>query len=348
MIPEKRSTQCKKEDDMIEEQLSRAGYTAVKTNTAGVTVWCMDEGRQPHCLLWIGSEAAAGVSLADMLQQTREELGGPVLLLFEGEAVYRRIIEANAEQVGLQLVPMGIYTAQSFMTNQEALFQRMGIIRALYGQMGNERIGGWRGLFGRVGFLTLVLLGVNVVLFFLTNGHGQLNDLRYLVEHGGLLSPFLPYGTGWKSLFTAMFLHADIVHLGTNMVALYLIGNALELRIGSLRFLSVYMLGGLGANLVSAVYHALQPIPVVSLGASGAVFALLGAYLLMSMMEHSDDRDGRLSRLLRLGLAAVLALSGGFTRPNTDNAAHIGGFFCGMLVMWLLVLLHRLRKKKEV
>ncbi|MDO5100047.1 MAG: rhomboid family intramembrane serine protease [Eubacteriales bacterium] len=347
---------------MIAQRLVAAGYEVVHTDTAGVTVYCMDDGPTPHRILLIEEAVEQTVSLAAMLQQTHAELGGAILVIFDGEAVYRRLMNGRTD---LQ-VPIGIYAPDRFLTNQEVVFQRLGVLAVLYANMGRaangfarsadkEGAGGVRAglrartkrIFGQLGFLTVVLILANVITFFVTNGRGQFDDLSYLAEHGGMISPFLEYGTSWKTALTSMFLHADWLHLAYNMVSLYFIGNMLELRIGSFRFALVYLLGGLGGNVVSAAYYALRQQPVVSLGASGAVFALLGAYILIALLDRHRIKGSQLPYLLRLAVAAGLALSGGFTQSNIDNAAHIGGFAGGLLVTAVLFWLQKKRRDKS-
>lgn len=343
---------------MIAQRLAAAGYEVVHTDTQGVAVYCMDIGPKPHRILLIEDGAQQTVSPAAMLQQTHAELGGAILMIFEGEAVYRRLMTG---QDGVQ-VPIGIYAPERFLTNQEVIFQRLGIITVLYSHTGSAADemsvrgtvqGGLmtqmrvklRRAFRQLGFLTVVLILANIIAFFVTNGRGQFDDLSYLAEHGGMISPFLEYGTSWRTAFTSMFLHADWLHLAYNMVSLYFIGNMLELRIGSFRFALVYLLGGLGGNVVSAAFYAIQQRPVISLGASGAVFALLGAYILIALLDRHRVKGHQLPYLLRLAVAAGLALSGGFAQADVDNAAHIGGFVSGLLVTAVLFWLQKRKKR---
>jgi membrane associated rhomboid family serine protease len=122
-------------------------------------------------------------------------------------------------------------------------------------------------------------------------------------------------------LLTSAFLHGGIVHLLLNMYALYLFGPQLEAALGRLRFIVLYVVSALGGSALSYAFASpVQP----SLGASGAVFGLLGAYLVI------NRRLGRNNTPVLMLLAINLAY--GFLVPNIDWRAHLGGLVTGGLV----------------
>jgi membrane associated rhomboid family serine protease len=134
-------------------------------------------------------------------------------------------------------------------------------------------------------------------------------------------------------LLTSAFLHGGIVHLLLNMYAIYLFGPQLEAALGRVRFITLYVLSALGGSAVSYAFAAPnQP----SLGASGAVFGLLGAYLVVS-------------RKLRRDTTAVMVLLAinfayGFLVPRIDWRAHVGGLIAGALVAVAMVYAPRERR----
>jgi membrane associated rhomboid family serine protease len=122
-------------------------------------------------------------------------------------------------------------------------------------------------------------------------------------------------------LLTAAFLHGSTLHLLFNMLALYLLGPGLEAALGRARFIALYFLSALGGSVVSyALASPLQP----SLGASGAIFGLFGAALVVSRRLNADVA----------GIAVVIGINLvlSFTIPNIDWRAHIGGLVVGAII----------------
>ena len=126
-------------------------------------------------------------------------------------------------------------------------------------------------------YITIFLVAVNVILFLICTFAGE------VLYNVGELSPksFLEDGR-YYTILTAMFLHADIYHLANNMLLLAGLGMMLENDIGHVRFAVLYFLSGIGAHIVSLSYKLFaDEWYVSSIGASGAVFGLVGALLAM-------------------------------------------------------------------
>ena len=162
---------------------------------------------------------------------------------------------------------------------------------------------------------TTALIAVNSVAYLAT----VLSADRLLVEYG-MLGVAVADGEWWR-LLTAPFLHGNLAHIGLNMLALWILGSAVEPALGRTRFLTVYALSALGGTTAS--YLVGNPL-VLSVGASGAVFGLLGS-LLVVLRRLDRDVTGVVVLLL---VNLVL----GFVVPNIDWRAHIGGFVVGVLV----------------
>jgi len=118
--------------------------------------------------------------------------------------------------------------------------------------------------------LSVTLIIINVIIFFLTVFFG----LSYFVNEYGFM-PISFLGGKYYIIFTSIFLHADIYHLGFNMLALFLLGSSLEKKIDSKRYLLVYFLGGIIGNLIMLVPFLYSP-NIIGIGASGAISALVG------------------------------------------------------------------------
>lgn len=138
----------------------------------------------------------------------------------------------------------------------------------------------------------------------------------------------------YYEIITAMFLHFGISHLFNNMLLLVYIGCELEKRIGSFIYALIYMGSGIVGNIVSLFYYgSTGQADVVSAGASGAIFGVLGCLAVYLIVSPSDNRNLTTRRLI---IMAVLTIYYGFTSVGIDNAAHIGGFCFGLLGGFLL------------
>jgi rhomboid protease GluP len=181
--------------------------------------------------------------------------------------------------------------------------------------------------------VTIVLLAANVGMFAWMWMHGvdalspSIQDLGrfganqgYAVAHGG-----------WYRLIACMFLHGGLIHLCVNMWSLYVLGPVAEDLYGPATFFLVYMIAGLGGSIASSLWHPL----VVSVGASGAIFGLLGA-IVAFFLSHRKHMPGDVFRsfMQRIALVIGINLYLGFSVPQIDNSAHVGGmvtgFVCGL------------------
>ena len=176
--------------------------------------------------------------------------------------------------------------------------------------------------------VTKVLIGLNVAVFLLIRLTGDLASplLARLVMVGqvGFIEGIgatggVADGAVWR-LLTSVFVHVGLLHLAFNMVALWLFGPTLESLLGRLRFVVLYLLCGLAGSV--AVYVLADPL-ISTVGASGAVFGLLGAMLIISYKRGYDVRS----------LLALLAINAVFTfLPGTNISwqGHLGGLLAGL------------------
>ncbi|WP_346910142.1 rhomboid family intramembrane serine protease [Faecalicatena orotica] len=180
---------------------------------------------------------------------------------------------------------------------------------------------------------TTALIVINVGVFFILSLIGMTEDSMFMLDHGAMFVPYIVSGHEYYRLFTSLFLHFGISHLLNNMVMLGALGWNLELETGRIKFLIIYFVSGLGGNLLSLYLDIKANEMVVSAGASGAVFGLMGALLCVVLKNH-----GRVGRLTNRGLLFMVALSlyFGLTSSGVDNAAHIGGLVCGFIAAAVL------------
>ena len=168
------------------------------------------------------------------------------------------------------------------------------------------------------------LIAANVALFvidaiFRAAGRGSLLEL-------GAMVPVLVAQGEWYRLVTAMFLHIGLFHLLLNSFAIYVFGSLIEQVLGTVRFLAVYLLTGFAAGAVSFAFGSPDRAAV---GASGAVFGLLGAWLVYNLRRRSLSL-GRANvqwALMLIGINLVF----GLVVPRIDWLAHLGGLVAGVV-----------------
>lgn len=181
----------------------------------------------------------------------------------------------------------------------------------------------------RPAVLTGLLVAANLVLFVVSAAtqRSAWSGLGDIMENGALWGPAIDVGGEWWRLFTSGFLHANILHVGFNALLLGLLGAPLERRLGVVRFAVLYLAallsGSLGALLVSP--------RALTIGASGAVFGLMGAHVMVSRATGRRARDSGVMGLLVLNLITT------FLIPNISIGGHIGGLAGGLLASWVLL-----------
>ena len=186
-------------------------------------------------------------------------------------------------------------------------------------------------------WINIVLVSINVILYIVCTFTG---DMLYNIGTFGVMN--LIENKEWHRLFTSMFLHADIQHLVSNMLVLYYIGNVVERHIGHMQYMVLYFLSGLAGNIFSAGYELLTDNYISSLGASGAVFGVEGAMLMLAVLNR-----GKITEITagRLAFAIAFSLYCGFTSSYVNNMAHIGGVLMGFAAAGIFWLFSGIGKK---
>ena len=114
-------------------------------------------------------------------------------------------------------------------------------------------------------------------------------------------------------------------------------GNIVERNLGHIKYLLLFLLSGIGGNIVSVLYDSALGVNTYSVGASGAVFGVMGVLVLLIVRGRKKLRSGS-SMLPRAAFAVFYAVYSGFKNPYTDNAAHLGGLAAGVLLGILLTI----------
>src|SRR5436305_13361764 len=156
-----------------------------------------------------------------------------------------------------------------------------------------------------------------------------------LIAFGAKDNDLILQGQYWRFV-TPIFLHANLLHLGLNMLNLAVLGVFLERLVGHIRFLLIYVTTGI-VSIIASFYFMPQEI---SVGASGAIFGMVGAYSVFVLMHRRAFRAGGIPILLWLVFVIGLNLSIGLFVANVDNYAHLGGLISGFLLGWLFTPLY--------
>jgi len=179
--------------------------------------------------------------------------------------------------------------------------------------------------------VTWSILAANVLAFVLVViAGGSPFDISSatLIQIGGNFAPLVTGGQWWR-LLVNVFLHASLLHIGFNMLALWQAGPLVERLFGSLPFALIYLGAGLGGSVASIFWRQ----EVVSVGASGAVFGIYGALLAYLAGQRGAFSLSSLRSLRVSALAFIIySLAFGFGTTGIDNAAHLGGLAGGILL----------------
>jgi membrane associated rhomboid family serine protease len=172
-------------------------------------------------------------------------------------------------------------------------------------------------------YVTFVLIGLNVVAFVLTmlSKADPQSGLDQVTADYGMWPIGVALGDEYYRLATAMFLHAGIAHIAVNMLALWVIGPQLESLFGHVRYTVLYLVAGLGGSVASFWFSTPN---IVGVGASGAIFGLMGAMVVVAKRLNVDMRP-------YIGIIAINVVIG-FVFAGIDWRAHFGGLVTGVLV----------------
>jgi membrane associated rhomboid family serine protease len=183
-----------------------------------------------------------------------------------------------------------------------------------------------RGSTSRPGIVTTTLIAINVGIYLLQlAGGASINGSSgWIYEHGALYGPLVANGD-WYRLITAAFLHYGPVHLGLNMLAIWWIGRPLEDYLGPLRYLLLYLVAGLAGSAGALIANP----TAVTVGASGAIFGILGAAIVLER-QGTYVLGGSAITLLVVNLAFTFAV------PGISIGGHLGGLAGGALVILAL------------
>jgi membrane associated rhomboid family serine protease len=176
---------------------------------------------------------------------------------------------------------------------------------------------------GTEALVTKVLIALNVGIYLIgvVQGAGISNPGGEVYLHTILYGPLVAAGDWWR-LITSAFLHASVLHIAFNMLALWWFGAPVEGYLGRVRYLLLYLVSGLAGSAGALLASPTTPV----LGASGAIFGILGAMLIIEY-QQTGRLGGNAMTLIVINLAIT------FVIPNISWGGHVGGLAGGLLVM---------------
>lgn len=176
-------------------------------------------------------------------------------------------------------------------------------------------------------FCTFVLVFICIAMFLVETFMGGSENAATLVKLGAMNNYAVVAGHQWWRLITAQFLHIGIWHLVSNIVMIYYMGLIIEPMLGHWRFLLIYLLSGVGGNLLSLAFGSDKSIGA---GASTALFGLFGAVIALGIRHRANPAVAYVGR--QALVLAVLNLIIDIFLPNIDICGHIGGLISGFLL----------------
>ena len=185
--------------------------------------------------------------------------------------------------------------------------------------------------------VTLILIGLNVIVYIAECLHGNPEDVNNLLNMGAAYTPYIAGNGEWYRLFTSMFLHFGIEHIASNMIALIAVGQYIEWYFGTVRYLVIYFVAGLTGNILFLIVEIFTRDFAASAGASGAISGLFGALIILAI----DPRTKRVFSLPRILFGLVLLLIPSFGGTSVNIIAHFGGIVGGFITALIFYLFMR-------
>lgn len=186
-------------------------------------------------------------------------------------------------------------------------------------------------------YVTIAMVLSNVCIFLASV------FMNTVIYHIGALETYSVIIEGqYYRFISSMFLHGDINHLVNNMILLFFIGEIVEKYIGHIQYFILYFCSGILGGVASCIYELIRKEFYSSVGASGAVFGVIGSLLVLVIINK-----GKLEQITLKRLCFMLAFSlyYGMTSSNINNAAHFGGVLAGVIITLLMWLFYIVRTK---
>ncbi|GGA44583.1 rhomboid family intramembrane serine protease [Paenibacillus physcomitrellae] len=185
--------------------------------------------------------------------------------------------------------------------------------------------------------VTSLILVINLVMYCVLLFNGGAGNMETLFRFGAVGSE-LPYSQDWWRYVTAIFLHLNFSHLLFNCFAILVFAPPLERLLGWWRYLLVYLVSGVLGNALSMAFYRHAMEYTLSVGASGAIYGVYGAFLYIALLQRNLIDEGSRKTLYAILLVGIIF---SFAMTGTNWMAHLGGLIGGFFVYGLLIRLTR-------
>lgn len=196
----------------------------------------------------------------------------------------------------------------------------------------------------RKAIFTMILFGINVAMWLYTEYIGSSTDSETLLRLGAMYTPYIIEDHEYLRLIQSMFLHIGFLHLAFNMFGLYIFGSRLEGYLKRWQYPVIYIGSGVIGSLASLAEEVLLGRDVISAGASGAIYGLMGSLLVITKILKRPI-DGVNTYIL--WMMFILGIVQSVATPQVNVTAHIGGFVGGILLTLLVLNTSRRSDQEE-
>jgi rhomboid protease GluP len=305
----------------------------IKSNDSSSELWTVSKniGEAQHRLIFLTQK-----SESKLMQYEIPEDKNNIYILFYEDELSKDKEGSNFPTNSLQGKPIiSVELKEKKVTYSENV--NLEVVKDLAAVMSNNNLhaSNEKASLNQRPIITMIFIAINIIMYGITaylsfvyaGGSIFNSDTRVLILLGAKVNELIASGEYYR-LISAMFLHGGIVHLGVNMYSLYAIGPMVERVYGKTKYIAIYFLAGICSSIFSYTFS-----PSVSIGASGAIFGLLGAVLIFAI--KSKGKTG--SRFIRSILSVIfINIMIGVTLPNIDNFAHIGGLLGGLIISFVV------------
>ncbi|MBB2184686.1 rhomboid family intramembrane serine protease [Lachnospiraceae bacterium MD1] len=352
-------------EDRLSNSLVNMGYRKISSNTQGIYLFYLEEEGSLNVVSVIHAERGNEFTKEQyhyILQQVKNNFKATypvalhlVSLIITGNPDIAKHLILDESEDNHWIIDTREGRVILYETQSSEFAQLRSLLEHLLAEQNGEMLPGgtrpdlWTSIKNNTSRILATFTPVNTSLIII-------NILIYLIFHyvhvfGGEEHMFFNGALSWYyvkekheyyRLITSMFLHSDWDHLFSNMIILLFVGDNLERITGRIRYLLVYFGSGIIAGITSISYNMWNENgifefgkSVYSIGASGAIFGVVGAMLFQVIVHRGRFKEISTSRII---IFIILSIYGGIFNSRIDQAAHIGGFVGGLLLMIILYL----------
>ena len=322
----------------IRNYLGRQNFAVASTAQGALDVLCNQVDGQPIFCVLLNSTSGNFFN-ENQIKNTQLQLeqitpAQNILFILVTSFVERDKELAKIEGVNLWLVDEFEQQLYIYETQPEDFFGlKRGVVQAICETPSAKTTKALRKK--NLPWVTIVLIAINVIVFFILAFKGDTGSAQYMYSMGAAYGPAIFEHHEYWRLITCMFMHFSLMHLGSNMIYLGIVGFTIENSIGHLKFALLYMLSGFAASIISAAVYYFAGDYTVAAGASGAIYGLIGVVVYLTFKNR-----GRMSRgnmWFRVTTVLLFIFVSNFLDKSVDAVAHIAGFVFGVILAILFL-----------